>query len=234
MSNINVPNLIKNRISHINNYKQFNVIEQNRFDLNHIIDWVKINAKIKKENGEKFRILELGTKRSKNDSPTNKKKLFLEINNVEYIMTDYQSGIDVDIICDLHKIDGIFDTESFDLILSFSTFEHLKYPQLCSHNLMKILKIGGRLFIQTHQTFPLHGYKYDYFRFSREAIKAIFSKQMNFSTITSYFTDDCVIIPHNIVNGWNYVAESYLNIVYIGEKNNTTPEEYIYDLDGDN
>ena len=234
MSNINVSNLIKNRISHINKYKQFNVIEQNRFDLNHIIDWVKISAEIKKENGEKFRILELGTKRSKDDSPTNKKNLFLGINNVEYIMTDYQSGIDVDIVCDLHKIDGIFDTESFDLILSCSTFEHLKYPQLCSHNLMKILKIGGKIVIQTHQTYPLHGYKYDYFRFSREALKSIFSKKMNFSTVTSYFTHNCVIIPHDNVNGWNNVAESYLNVFYIGEKNNKTPKEYIYDIDGDN
>ena len=57
---------------------------------------------------------------------------------------------------------------------------------------------------------------------------------MNFSTISSYFTNDCVIIPHNNVNSWNYMGESYLNVVYIGEKNNTTPEEYIYDIEGNN
>ena len=233
MSDINIDNLIKKRISHIKNHNEFNKIEEPQITINEIVDWVKINSKIKK-NGEKFRILELGTKRSKNNSPTNKKCLFLGIDNVEYIMTDYQHGIDVDIVCDLHKINGIFEIETFDLILSCSTFEHLKYPQLCSHNLMKILKIGGRIFIQTHQTFPLHGYKYDYFRFSREAIKAIFSKKMNFSTISSYFTNDCVIIPHNNVNSWNYMGESYLNVVYIGEKNNTTPEEYIYDIEGNN
>jgi hypothetical protein len=99
---------------------------------------------------------------------------------------------------------------------------------------MKILKIGGRILIETHQTYPLHGYKYDYFRFSREALESIFSNKMNFTKITSYFTNDCVIIPHDKVSDWNNVAESYLNVFYIGEKNNKTPEEYIYDIDGYN
>ena len=99
---------------------------------------------------------------------------------------------------------------------------------------MKILKVGGRIVISTHQSFPLHGYKYDYYRFSREAIKSIFSKKMNFITITSYFTDSCVIIPHNNMNVWNHLAESYLNVFYIGEKINKTTDEYIYDIDNEN
>ena len=234
MSGFNLDNLIKHRISHINKYNEFNKIEENIIDINEIIYWVKNNAIIKKQNGETFKILELGTKRSINNSPTTKKILFSGIDNIEYIMTDYQNGLDVDIVCDLHKIDGIFERESFDLIISCSTFEHLKYPQLCSHNLMKILKIGGRIYIQTHQTYPLHGYKYDYFRFSRECLKAIFSKKMNFSTIATYFTGDCVIIPHTNVNRWNNLAESYLNVNYIGEKNDKTPEEYIYDIECEN
>jgi hypothetical protein len=41
---------------------------------------------------------------------------------------------------------------------------------------------------------------------------------MNIKTISSYFTDNCMIIPHNNLNNWNTVAESYLNIVYVGEK----------------
>jgi SAM-dependent methyltransferase len=198
-----------------------------------IVNWVKLTANKKSEIGEKFRILELGTKRSNPDVPTNKKSLFKDINNIEYIMTDYQNGIDVDIVCDIHKMDNIFEKESFDLIISCSTFEHLKYPQLCSHNLMKILKIGGIIYIQTHQTYPLHGYKFDYFRFSREALKSIFSKKMKFKTISSYFENDCVIIPHINISSWNSVAESYLNVVYIGEKEDHTPENYIYDIDDD-
>jgi hypothetical protein len=229
-----INDLINKRENHVKEYLEFNKIEEYPFNIYHIINWSNIIASQNLSNGQKFRVLELGTKRSKNDSPTHKKSLFEHIPNLEYVMTDYQEGIDVDVICDIHKTEGIFADESFDLIISFYTFEHLKYPQLCSHNLMKMLKIGGRIVIKTHQTFPLHGYKYDYFRFSREALKSIFSEKMNFSTITSYFSHPCVIVPHTDYGVWNDVAESYLEIFYIGEKNNKTPSEYIYDIDNDN
>ena len=229
-----ISNLIVKRTKHIKEYLEFNKTEEYPYDINHIVNWANIISEQNLLKGQKFRVLELGTKRSKNDSPTHKKNLFQHIKNLEYVMTDYHEGIDVDIICDIHKTQGVFDDESFDLILSFSTFEHFKYPQLCSHNLMKMLKIGGRIVIQTHQTFPLHGYKYDYFRFSREALKSIFSNKMNFSTVTSYFSYPCAIVPHTDYGVWNDVAESYLNVFYIGEKNNKTPSEYIYDIDKNN
>jgi len=234
MSLLNINNLAKSRESHWRVNQEFNIKEQYEFKLEDIVIWVKNIAHEKEMKGERFKILELGTKRSDPKIPTNRKNFFKGIKNIEYIMTDYQGGIDVDVVCDLHKINETFKHEEFDLILSFSTFEHLKYPQLVSHNLMKILKVGGRILISTHQTFPLHGYKYDYYRFSREAIKSIFSKKMNFITITSYFTDSCVIIPHNNMNIWNHLAESYLNVFYIGEKINKTPDEYIYDIDNEN
>lgn len=229
-----ISNLIVKRTNHIKEYLEFNKLEESPYDINHIVNWANIISDQNLSKGQQFRVLELGTKRSKNDTPTHKKPLFQHIKNLEYVMTDYQEGLDVDVICDIHKTEGIFTNESFDLILSFSTFEHFKYPQLCSHNLMKMLKIGGRIVIQTHQTFPLHGYKYDYFRFSREALKSIFSNKMNFSTVTSYFSYPCAIVSHTDYGVWNDVAESYLNVFYIGEKNNKTPSEYIYDIDNDN
>ena len=229
-----LQDLISKRENHFSEYLEFNIQEEYNFTIDNIIEWVKIVANKKEKNGEIFKILELGTKRSILERPTNRKHLFRSLSNVEYIMTDYQEGIDVDVVCDLHKINNIFKYEEFDLILSFSTYEHLKYPQLVSHNLMKMLKVGGRILISTHQSFPLHGYKYDYYRFSREAIKSIFSKKMNFITITSYFTDSCIILPHKNIKVLNDLAESYLNVFYIGEKIDKTPNEYIYDIDNEN
>ena len=229
-----INSLIDKREKHIKQYLEFNKLEEYPLNINHIVQWANGCASNNLLKQEKFRILELGTKRSKEAVPTNKKHLFQHIKNLEYVMTDYQEGIDVDVVCDLHKTAQVFQDETFDLIISFSTFEHLKYPQLCSHNLMKLLKIGGRIVIQTHQTFPLHGYKYDYFRFSREALKAIFSQKMNFKTITSYFNSQCAIVPHTDYGVWNDVAESYLNVVYIGEKTDKTPNTYIYDIDNEN
>ena len=57
---------------------------------------------------------------------------------------------------------------------------------------------------------------------------------MNFNTITSYFSLNCAIIPHDNLNNWNDVAESYLHVTYIGEKQGETPNEYIYDIDNEN
>ena len=146
-----LTNLIKRREQHISKHDEFNKTEEYRFNLDDIINWCKIISKTK----DKINILELGTKRSRPDFPTNKKHYFNEISNLNYVMSDYQEGIDVDIVCDLHKTDGVFK-EKFDLIICFSVYEHIKYPQLVSHNLMKLLNVGGRIFIDTHQTYPVH------------------------------------------------------------------------------
>ena len=75
--------------------------------------------------------------------------------------------------------------ERFDVILSASTFEHLKYPGLAAHELLKTLTVGGLLFVQTHQSFPLHGYPSDYFRFSREALASLFGTTMGFEVVAT-------------------------------------------------
>jgi predicted SAM-dependent methyltransferase len=187
-------------------------------------------ANILKAKPGRIRILEIGTKRSNPALSTHHKRFFNDIPDLEYVMTDYQDGLDVDVVSDLHTAHEFVDS-TFDLIISVSTYEHLKYPQLVSHNLMKKLKVGGMMFITTHQTFPLHGYKYDYFRFSREALEAIFNPRMNMKTMATYFDQLCVIVPHTPVLVWNDVAESYLLVTYVGEKTGDTPTEYVYDLE---
>jgi hypothetical protein len=107
-------NYINRRENHINSHPEFNIQEEHKFTFNDIINWVKIVANIKKEKGEIFRILEVGTKRSQNDRPTHKKDAFNCIDNLEYVMSDYQNGIDVDVVCDLHNtydIDTAMDLE---------------------------------------------------------------------------------------------------------------------------
>jgi predicted SAM-dependent methyltransferase len=225
--------LFNKRNNHFKEYLEFNKLDQPVLIIDDLVNYAINKAVVLQEKGDNIRILELGTKRSEENNPTNKKSLFCKIPNMVYTMTDYQNGLDVDIVCDLHKTAGVFNNKSFDIIISCSTFEHLKYPLLCGHNLMKMLNIGGIIFIQTHQTYPLHGYKYDYYRFSREALKSIFSKKMNIKTLSTYFNNNCAIIPEKNLSNWNHVAESYLNVIFVGEKIDETPEEYIYDIDED-
>ena len=119
-------------------------------------------------------MLELGTRRSNPEKSTEHSKDFKTYAN--YLKTDIQNGIDVDFVCDVHELSRYF-SETFDAILSSSTFEHLIKPWVAAEELCKCLKTGGLVFVQTHQTFPLHSYPGDYFRFSKEALASLFDFQ---------------------------------------------------------
>lgn len=171
------------------------------------------------------RILELGTRRSIPDRPTISRHLFPTA--ADYIGTDFQPGLDVDVVADAHSLSASFAPESFDAIISLSTFEHLKYPFLAAHEILKCLKIGGRLFIQTHQTFHLHAYPSDYFRFSTEALAAMFPPQMGFRLETALHEFPAEI--HSIVG---VTRPAFLNSCIAGTKVAPTPDQFIYDLPG--
>ena len=171
------------------------------------------------------RILEMGTKRSVADRPTISRPLFPGA--AEYIGTDFQPGLDVDVVADAHSMSQSFAPEYFDAIISLSTFEHLKYPFLAAHEILKCLKVGGRLFIQTHQTFQLHAYPSDYFRFSTEALAAMFPPQMGFRTDTTLHE-----FPAEIHSVLGVTKPAFLNSCIVGTKIAPTPEHFIYDLPG--
>ncbi|MGE5123683.1 MAG: class I SAM-dependent methyltransferase [Acidobacteriaceae bacterium] len=175
---------------------------------------------------EKPRVLELGTKRSIASRSTRHEGFVPHAG--EYLGTDIEAGIDVDIVADLHCLTKVTGEEQFDVIISCSTFEHLKYPHLAAHEVMKALKIGGLLFIQTHQSFPLHAYPSDYFRFSREALAGLFGTRMGFHVIA---TDYEFPVRHFTPRDkWLMRGEAYLNVRLLGEKISATPADYIYEL----
>ena len=146
----------------------------------------------------------------------------------EFLGTDIEAGADVDIVADLHKLADVVGQERFDVILSCSTFEHLKYPTLAAHELMKALKVGGLLYIQTHQSFPLHGYPSDYFRFSQEALASLFGTQMGFEVVATNYDFPARIYSRRLAEAQHQPA--FLNTTLWGEKRAPTPDEYRYEL----
>ena len=118
--------------------------------------------------------------------------------------------------------------ERFDVVLSASTFEHLKYPHLAAHELMKALKVGGLLYIQTHQSFPLHGYPSDYFRFSQDALAGLFGTSMGFEVVATNY--DFPVYLYNRRGNATQRLPAFLNTTLWGEKRSTTPDEYRYEL----
>lgn len=173
------------------------------------------------------RVLELGTKRSVATRSTKHDEWIP--NAGEYLGTDLEGGPDVDIVADAHRLTQVTGEEQFDVIISCSTFEHFKYPHVAAHEVMKALRIGGVLFIQTHQSFPIHAYPHDYFRFSREALAGLFGTQMGFRVIaTDYEFPAKVYSPQEL-----FLAKlpSFLNVRLFGEKISKTPDTYIHEYD---
>jgi hypothetical protein len=171
-------------------------------------------------------VLELGTLQSRPGRSTMHRDWVPHAS--EFLGTDIQAGPDVDIVADLHRLTDVVGVERFDVILSCSTFEHLKYPTVAAHELMKALKVGGVLYVQTHQTFPLHGYPNDYFRFSRDALASLFGTQMGFEVVAT--NHDFPARVYSRRDRTSHLSAAFLNTTLWGEKGAPTPDEYRYDL----
>jgi hypothetical protein len=146
----------------------------------------------------------------------------------EFLGTDIQDGADVDVVADLHTLTDVVGSERFDVILSCSTFEHLKYPTVAAHEVMKALKVGGVLYVQTHQSFPLHGYPNDYFRYSQDALASLFGTQMGFEVVATNYDFPVRLFARRVQATQHMPA--FLNTTLWGEKRAPTPDEYRYEL----
>jgi len=130
--------------------------------------------------------------------------------HAKWVSNDIEDGDEVDVVCDLQRLD-IDTSEKYEGIFSPATLEHVERPWLAIHAMSNCLNPGGVLFIHTHQTFPLHGYPHDYFRFSAEALKLMCSDS-GLQVVETSYDCPCKIVPPSFVNDWNEDAESFLNV----------------------
>jgi SAM-dependent methyltransferase len=176
---------------------------------------------------ERPRVLEVGTSRSISTRSTRHDEWVSHAG--EYLGADIEASVDVDIVADVHCLSESVGEEQFDVVISCSTFEHFKYPHRAAHEIMKVLRPGGLLFIQTHQTFPLHAYPHDYFRFSREALAGLFGTKMGFQVIATEYEFGAEI--HSPRTPESKFQPAFLNVLLFGEKMCKTPDVYIYEFD---
>lgn len=168
-------------------------------------------------------VLELGTYRSIPGRSTLHKSFVPHYK--EYYGTDIFAGEDVDFIADAHRLSQ-FTKKKYDIIISCSTFEHFKYPHLVAFEISKCLKIGGILYIQTHSTFPLHSFPYDYFRFSTEALSGLFGTKNGIEVVKSDYEFEC-----QIQSTYDGIHDAFLNTNLFGVKITETPKDYVYEFD---
>ena len=166
--------------------------------------------------GGSARVLELGTRRWVADFPTH--HAAWAPHGVEWVKSDMQEGADVDVVADAHDLAGTFrpialaqNLAPFDAYVAVSVYEHLRRPWVAARAAAEVLKPGGLAYVATHQTFPLHGFPQDYFRFSREGLASIF-EDAGFAVLSAGYAYPAAIQPGPEVVRWNPGAEAYLNV----------------------
>jgi 2-polyprenyl-3-methyl-5-hydroxy-6-metoxy-1,4-benzoquinol methylase len=167
------------------------------------------------QNIRTSRILELGTCRSNPKNPTHHRCWAAQ--DATYIMSDFQQGLDVDIVADAHSLTNTFELASFDAIIACSVFEHIQRPWIAAQEIAKLLKPTGKTFIQTHQSFPIHGYPCDYWRFSADALETIFGDAGLKGK--SYYEFPCQIVSKQVPDSKNFQA--FLNVCIVAEHSTT-------------
>lgn len=102
--------------------------------------------------------------------------------NASYTGFDYYPGDNVDVAGDAHKLSNYFN-EKYDLIFSSAVFEHLALPWLAAIEMIKLLKVKGYIFIETHYSYSSHARPWHFFQFSENALDVLFPEKFGMCCI---------------------------------------------------
>ena len=126
-------------------------------------DWVKYNIG---HVGPDTRILEVGSA----DVNGGVAGLF---SPRQYTGIDHQPGVGVDIVLSSHNLTGLFDPDSFDLVLCLEMLEHDPNPFLTLQQIAEVLAPDGAAIITARANgFPLHN-EPDLWRFMEDGMHAL-------------------------------------------------------------
>ena len=83
-----------------------------------------------------------------------------------------ESGKFVDKVISAEKLLDYFGSESFDIVISTETLEHILDWRTVINNMKEVLKPNGYIYITTvERGFPLHSYPYDFWRYEFDDMK---------------------------------------------------------------
>lgn len=159
-------------------------------------------------------VIEIGTKAWDGKPPIHHKNQVLETcQTATWHGVDCEAGDGVDIVADAHRLSDVIQMGLADAIYCEATLEHLARPWIAAAEMAKITRIGGCAWIETHQSFPIHGYPNDYFRFTAEGLGELFSKDVGWEVVASEYFSPCQVVPKvNLPGMWNFEAPAYLNV----------------------
>ena len=138
------------------------------------------------------RILEIGSRQVVRGGQS-KRGLFPRCS---YVGFDYYEDANTDVVGDAHELSQYFGSE-FDAVFSLAVFEHLAMPWVVAAEINKVLKVGGLTFHSTHFAFPLHERPWDFWRYTDQSLRVLFSPALGFEVIGTAFDTPARIHPDN-------------------------------------
>lgn len=109
----------------------------------------------------------------------------IESREWEYTGLDIVVGENVDVVSDdLYSYP--FDDDSFDIVISGSTMEHVESIWLWVPELARLVKPGGLLIIITHHTFAYHAHPVDCWRIMPDGMRHLFDHT---GVLVDYFVE---------------------------------------------
>lgn len=133
------------------------------------IKWVAKNVRREEIFGK--RIIEVGSY----DVNGSARFVIEHLEPAEYIGIDIASGPGVDVVCPIEKAADKFGSGKFDVVISTCVLEHTKNWKEAVSNIKNICTPCGIIIIVVPFRWPYHEYPGDFWRYSPEDIKNIFS-----------------------------------------------------------
>lgn len=144
------------------------------------------------------RILEIGSREVTGRSVA--REIF---SKAKYIGFDYYAGANVDVVGDAHRLCDYFDKESFDVIYSRACFEHFAMPWIVAEEMIKLLKPGGFLFVETHFSFSSHERPWHFFQFSDMGLRVLFPEPFGIECLEAG-------VSNPMIGRFSRLADEYL------------------------
>jgi SAM-dependent methyltransferase len=144
------------------------------------------------------RILEIGSREVTGHSVA--REIFAK---AQYIGFDYYPGANVDVVGDAHKLSDYFENESFDIIYSRACFEHFAMPWIVAEEMIKTLKPGGILFVETHFSYSSHERPWHFFQFSDMGLRVLFPEAFGIECLEAG-------VSNPMIGRFSRLADEYL------------------------
>lgn len=108
---------------------------------------------------------------------------------------DIHPGVGVDVVGDAHCLSELFPEDHFAVVYSASLLEHVAAPWLVAAECARVLKPGGLAIHIAPWVWPTHAQPNDFWRFSPEGLRLLFSESLGFRTRLSHGISGATVMP---------------------------------------